>query len=144
MRISDLLRSKGDTVITVPPETDVAHLVALLMEHRIGAVVVSSDGETVQGIVSERDVVVALASRGPGALTESVTAIFTADVHTATPETQVDELMRLMTDRRVRHVPVLVDGKLHGIVSIGDIVKRRIDELESERAALNDYIATAR
>jgi CBS domain-containing protein len=143
MRISDLLRAKGSEVVTVTPESDVRQLLAVLTERRIGAVVVSRDGTGVDGIVSERDVVTALAERGAGALAEPVSAILTAEVHTVTPDTQVDELMRLMTDKRVRHVPVLVDGALHGIVSIGDVVKSRIGELESERAALSDYIATA-
>jgi CBS domain-containing protein len=143
MRISDLLRSKGSEVVTVTPETDVRQLLAVLSEHRIGAVVVSRDGAGVDGIVSERDIVSALAQRGEATLGEPVSAILTPDVHTVTPETQVDELMRLMTDKRVRHVPVLVDGSLHGIISIGDVVKSRIGELETERAALSDYIATA-
>jgi CBS domain-containing protein len=144
MRTSDLLRTKGVDVITVAPDSPVRQLVSLLTEHRIGAVVVSSDGSSVDGIVSERDIVRALAERGADVLDDSVTAICTTDVHTANLETRVDELMRLMTEQRVRHVPVIVDGSLHGIVSIGDVVKSRMLELESEREALSDYIATAR
>jgi CBS domain-containing protein len=144
MRISELLRSKGDLVVTVPPDTDVRRLLAVLAERRIGAVVVSSDGRRVDGIVSERDIVRAFAERGAAVLGEPVTAIFTSDVHTVDPDAQVSELMRLMTDERVRHVPVVVGGRLCGIVSIGDVVKNRIEELEGERTALSDYIATAR
>ena len=144
MRISEVLRAKGDQVVTVVPDTSVSELLSVLSQHRIGAVVVSRDGAAVDGIVSERDIVRALAERGAGVLAEPVTAIYTADVHIVVPETQTEELMRIMTDRRVRHVPVVVDGVLRGIVSIGDVVKNRIVELESERETLNDYISTAR
>jgi CBS domain-containing protein len=144
MRISDVLRAKGGTVVTVTPAIDVRQLLAVLEEHQIGAVVVSADGRSVDGIASERDIVRALATRGAAVLAEPVTAIYTTEVHIATPETHTEEVMRLMTDKRVRHVPVVVDGALRGIVSIGDVVKSRIVELEGERAALTDYISTAR
>ena len=144
MRISDLLRVKGTRVVTVPPDTTVQRLVTVLAEHRIGAVVVSGDGASVDGIVSERDIVRALALRGTAVMSEQVTAIYTADVHTVTPETELDDVARMMTERRVRHAPVTVDGGLRGIVSIGDVVKSRIGELESERAALSDYISGTR
>ncbi|OLE21421.1 MAG: histidine kinase [Catenulispora sp. 13_1_20CM_3_70_7] len=144
MRISDLLRVKGGDVVTVTPDTQVGDLLTVLMEHRIGAVVVSGDGTSVAGIVSERDIVRALAQRGAAVLAEPVTAIYTAEVHSVTPDTPVDEIMRVMTDRRIRHLPVVVDGALCGIVSIGDVVKNRIEELEGERAALTDYITGSR
>lgn len=144
MRIRDVLRVKGDRVVTVPPDSDVANLLAVLAEHGIGAVVVSADGTSVDGVASERDIVRALAERGAPVLAEPVTAIYTAAVHTVTPETHLDEVMRTMTERRIRHVPVLVDGRLRGIVSIGDVVKNRIDELESEHAALSNYISGTR
>ena len=144
MRISDLLRVKGAQVVTVPPDTTVRRLVAVLTEHRIGAVVVSGDGASVDGIVSERDIVRALALRGTAVMSEQVTAIYTADVHTVTPETELDDVARMMTERRIRHAPVMVDGRLRGIVSIGDVVKSRIGELETERAALTDYITGTR
>ena len=140
MRISDVLRAKGTQVVTVTPDTTVRRLLAVLAEHRIGAVVVSGDGRTVGGIASERDIVRALAQRGAAVMSEPVTAIFTAEVRTVTPETPVEDVMRLMTELRVRHAPVVVDGALAGIVSIGDVVKNRIDELETERTALTDYI----
>ena len=144
MRISDVLRVKGAQVVTVPPDTTVERLIAVLAEHRIGAVVVSHDGTSVDGIVSERDIVRALARSGAAVMSERVTAIYTADVHTVTPDTALDEVARMMTERRVRHAPVTLDGDLRGIVSIGDVVKSRIDELETEQAALTDYISGTR
>jgi CBS domain-containing protein len=144
MRITDVLRVKGTRVVTVTPDTTVRQLLAVLAEHRIGAVVVSGDGSSVDGIASERDIVRAFAKRGAAVMSEPVTAIYTAEVHTVTPETQIEEVMRMMTERRVRHAPVVQDGGLRGIVSIGDVVKIRIDELETERAALTDYITSAR
>jgi len=144
MRITDVLRVKGTRVVTVTPDTTVRQLLAVLAEHGIGAVVVSADGTSVDGIASERDIVRAFARRGAAAMSEPVTAIYTAEVHTVTPDTQIEEVMRMMTERRVRHAPVVLDGALRGIVSIGDVVKNRIDELETERAALTDYITSAR
>ena len=144
MRITDLLRVKGTRVVTVPPDTTVRQLLAVLAEHGIGAVVVSADGTSVDGIASERDIVRAFAMRGAAAMSEPVTAIYTAEVYTVTPDTQIEAVMRMMTERRVRHAPVVLDGSLRGIVSIGDVVKNRIDELETERAALTDYITGAR
>ncbi len=144
MRISDVLRVKGTRVVTVTPETKVRRLLAVLAEHGIGAVVVSHDGASVDGIASERDIVRAFAKRGAAVMSEAITAIYTAEVHTVTPETQLEDVMRMMTEQRVRHAPVVVDGGLRGIVSIGDVVKNRIDELETERAALTDYIRGTR
>ena len=144
MRISDVLRVKGDQVVTVTPDTDVKRLLAVLAEHRIGAVIVSQDGKRVDGIVSERDVVRALAARGAGVLGEPVSAIHTAQVHTVSPDASLEDVERLMTERRFRHVPVVVGGALHGVVSIGDVVKNRIDELEAERSSLAGYITGER
>jgi CBS domain-containing protein len=144
MRISDVLRVKGERVVTVTPDTEVARLIAVLAEHRIGAVVVSREGSTVDGIVSERDIVRALAARGAAVLTEPVSAIHTAEVHTVAPDAELADVERVMTERRFRHVPVLVDGALRGIISIGDVVKKRIDELEGERTALAGYITGER
>lgn len=144
MRITDVLRDKGGSVVTVTPDADVTALLALLAEHRIGAAIVSADGNSVEGIVSERDVVRALAERGASVLQESVQRICTLEVHTCAPDARLDDLMRVMTEQRIRHVPVVDGGALRGIVSIGDVVKRRMDELESERAALSDYITTGR
>jgi CBS domain-containing protein len=144
MLISDVLRVKGTQVITVIPDTTVRQLVAILAEHRIGALVVSHDGIAVDGIVSERDVVQALARRGAAVMSAKVTAIYTAQVHTVTPQSPIEDVMRMMTERRVRHAPVVADGRLQGIVSIGDVVKIRLDELQAERTALTDYITGTR
>jgi CBS domain-containing protein len=144
MRITDVLRGKGTQVVTIPPDTKVRRLLDVLAEHGIGAVVVSADGTSVGGIVSERDIVRAFAKRGAAVMSEPVTAIYTADVHTITPDISLDEVLRMMTERRIRHTPVVVDGTLRGIVSIGDVVKNRIDELETERAHLTDYITGIR
>ena len=144
MRISDLLRVKGTKVITVTPDTKVRSLLQVLADEKIGAAVVSADGASVDGIVSERDVVRAFAQRGAAVMSEPVTEIYTAQVRTVAPETSLDDVMRLMTEHRMRHAPVVIDGALSGLVSIGDVVKSRIDELETERTALSDYITTAR
>ncbi|MFZ0159381.1 MAG: CBS domain-containing protein [Kineosporiaceae bacterium] len=140
MRISDVLRGKGDLVVTIAPDDPVTALLDALAEHRVGALVVSPDGTEVVGIVSERDVVRRLQSEGAALLGHPIRSIMTAEVHTCTPDTTVAELMQLMTDRRIRHVPVLVDGRLSGIVSIGDVVKHRIGDLQSERDHLTAYI----
>jgi CBS domain-containing protein len=144
VRILDVLRVKGGEVVTVTPDTEVGQLLHVLSEHRIGAVVVSADGNSVDGIVSERDIVRALAERGSAVISEPVTAIYTADVRTVDLNTPLEDLMRIMTERRIRHLPVVVDGELRGIVSIGDVVKNRIDELEGERSALTNYISGTR
>jgi CBS domain-containing protein len=140
MRISDVIRHKGGQVVTIPMDATVQQLLDILEEHRIGAVVVSNDGSTVSGIVSERDVVRHLRTAGGDLLDQMVVTIMTSEVHTCAPEDGVEDLARTMTDRRIRHVPVVVDGKLQAIVSIGDIVKSRIDELQTERDQLVGYI----
>ena len=140
MRISDVIRRKGDTVVTLRPDVTVRGLLEALEKNHIGAVVVSDDGSRVSGIVSERDVVRHLHTDGVGVLDQSVAMIMTSDVQTCSPEDGLDELARVMTEHRVRHIPVVVDGKLVAIVSIGDIVKGRIDELQTERDHLVGYI----
>jgi CBS domain-containing protein len=144
MRISDILRVKGNQVVTVRPGADVNELLSVLAEHKIGAVIVSADGERVDGIVSERDVVRALAGRGAGVLTEPVSNIHTTDVRSVSPDAPLDDVERLMTTHRFRHVPVMDGGRLAGVVSIGDVVKNRIDELEIERSSLEGYITGER
>lgn len=141
MKINDVLRGKGNQVVTISPEATVTELLALLAEHNIGAVVVSTDGSSVDGIVSERDIV-RLWNGTPDAGDVRVSAIMTAQVQTATPDDLIDNLMRLMTEHRIRHVPVVVDGNLAGLVSIGDVVKSRIGELEFEREQLSNYISS--
>jgi CBS domain-containing protein len=144
MRISDILRSKGSFVATVPPDVTVAEVVAELARLKVGALVVSSDGQRITGIVSERDVARHLHLRGGSVMEHGVTSIMTSEVHTCRPDDDVESLMVTMTDRRIRHVPVVQDDVLAGIVSIGDVVKSRIAELEQERQTLVDYITTGR
>ena len=139
MRISDVLRNKGAAVATITPETSVAGLLTELTVHNIGAmVVVSQDG--VLGIVSERDVVRKLHEVGADLLRRPVSDIMTTLLATCSPDDSVDSLSVLMTTNRVRHVPVVVDGRLAGIVSIGDVVKTRMEELEREQQQLQAYI----
>jgi CBS domain-containing protein len=139
MRIADVLRGKGGAVVTIKPDATVAELVAGLADHNIGAMVVAGpDG--IQGIVSERDVVRQLHTHGASVLSRPVEKIMTSVVSTCSKEDTVDSLTLLMTENRVRHVPVLEDGKLIGIVSIGDVVKTRMQELESEHEQLQSYI----
>jgi CBS domain-containing protein len=140
MRIADVVRRKGGNVITVRTDASVTELLELLSEHRIGAVVVSDDGESIHGIVSERDIVRHLRTDGAALLDAPVSQIMTSDVHTCSPEDSLDDLSAAMTERRFRHVPVVVDGKLYAIVSIGDVVKNRIDDLQAERDQLRTYI----
>ena len=140
MRVGDLVRAKGTDVVTVDPQTSVTESLRRLVEHNIGALVVSEDGRRIQGILSERDIVRAVADRGPGVLEGPVADVMTADVRTCDPETTVNELMGLMTERRIRHVPVVVDEMLAGIVSIGDVVKHRISELETETHTMQEYL----
>jgi CBS domain-containing protein len=142
MHIHEVLRTKGDQVVTVSPETTVRDLIATLAEHNIGAVVVSTSDEPLVGIVSERDIVRGLV-KGTGILDVAISEIMTAQVRTAEPTATVEDLMRLMTEHRIRHVPVMSGGALHGIVSIGDVVKSRIGELEFERDQLESYVSNA-
>ncbi|MGY1812924.1 CBS domain-containing protein [Blastococcus sp. SYSU D00820] len=144
MQISQVLRRKGAEVATVDRGTSVRAALEVLARKGIGALVVSPDGRAIEGIVSERDVVRALDARGAGLLAEPVEALMTAEVRTCVPTASVHDLARTMTDHRIRHVPVVDEaGLLLGIVSIGDVVKARLDELEEERAQLVDYIQTA-
>jgi CBS domain-containing protein len=143
MRIADILRNKGASVATITPETSVAGLLTELTVHNIGAmVVVSPDG--LVGIVSERDVVRKLHELGAEILRRPVSEIMTTVVATCTPDDTVDSLSALMTENRVRHVPVVVGGRLAGIVSIGDVVKTRMEELETEQQQLQAYITQGR
>ncbi|MBR7741941.1 CBS domain-containing protein [Phycicoccus sp. BSK3Z-2] len=141
MKIADVVKRKGGDVVTVRPDATVSELLALLAEHRIGAVVASEDGTAVAGIVSERDVVRHLHTAGAGLLDAPVADIMTTSVHTSHPDESLEDLATQMTERRIRHVPVVVDGALQAIVSIGDIVKFRIDTLQAERDQLRDYIS---
>jgi CBS domain-containing protein len=140
MRIHDVLSSKARSeVITITPDASVRDLLALLAEHNVGAVVVSGDGTAVDGIVSERDVVRRLHD-DEAVLGGTVAAIMTSDVETCEPDTSVDDLRVVMTERRIRHVPVVTDGRLTGIISIGDVVKSSLDQLQFERDQLDSYV----
>lgn len=143
MHISSLLAQKGSAVVTVVAEATVADALAELERHGIGALVVSADGAHIDGILSERDVVRAFGHMGGELLGHPVSSIMTTDVVTVSPDDEVDSLMATMTDHRVRHVPVVAEGQLCGLVSIGDVVKSRIVELEKDRKELVEYI-TAR
>ncbi len=140
MRIADVLRNKGADVVTVGPSATVSELIAALAERNVGALPVVDGGRLV-GIVSERDVVRRLHAGGAAVLSATVAEIMTTGVVTCAPGDDAADLAGVMTQRRFRHLPVVVDGNLVGIVSIGDLVKARIDLLESEREQLQSYIA---
>jgi CBS domain-containing protein len=140
MKIVEVLKAKPEAgVVTITPDAGVRELIAKLAEHNVGALIVSSDGETVDGIVSERDVVRHLHHDGT-VINNTVGAIMTEVVETCAPEDTLDALMEVMTRRRFRHVPVVKDGKLVGIVSIGDVVKHKLSQLEFERDQLDSYV----
>jgi CBS domain-containing protein len=143
VRIQTLLTNKGSNVATIRGDATVAEAVEALSRHRVGALVVSDDGSTIDGIVSERDVVRTMSERGAAVVHDLVASIMSATVSTCSPDDDTELLMRTMTERRIRHVPVVEGGRLCGIVSIGDVVKDRIEELEKNRTELIEYI-TAR
>lgn len=144
MRIASILHRKGSDVVTISPQATVHDAVHTLCERGIGALVVSADRRHIDGILSERDVNFALAKHGPRTLDLRVEDVMTREVHTCDPDATVDQLMATMTERRVRHVPVVASNGLAGIVSIGDIVKSRLDELEVEARTLHEYIVLGR
>lgn len=139
MRIGDILRSKGSAVATVTQTTSVTGLLADLTLQNVGAMVVIGP-EGVVGIVSERDVVRQLHQQGPDLLRKQVGDIMSSEVLTCSPDDHIDDLAALMTNKRIRHIPVLDGGQLAGIVSIGDVVKNRMEELQAEQAQLQAYI----
>ena len=140
MRINEVLGAKpSQDVITISPDASVRDLLALLTEHNVGALIVSADGGSVDGIVSERDVVRSL-HEDDAILDGPVSRIMTADVQTCDEDSVLDDLMKVMTEHRVRHVPVVTDGRLTGIISIGDVVKHRMAEVEFERDQLDSYV----
>lgn len=143
MRVADLLEAKGRAVATVTSGTTVGAVVADLARHQVGALVVSPDGRTIEGIVSERDIVRRLSELHADMLEEPVSTIMSTSVRVCSPDDDVVAIMNLMTEHRIRHVPVVEDGQLSGIISIGDVVKSRIEELEKDRNELMEYI-TAR
>lgn len=141
MNVQSILSVKGTEVATIEPGASIGDVVAMLNDRGFGALVVSSDGVGIEGIVSERDIVRALATRGDGALTSAVSTCMSADVYTCKPSDSIDSLMSLMTDRRIRHLPAVdKNGELTGMISIGDVVKFRLGELERLNDQLQDYI----
>jgi CBS domain-containing protein len=143
MNVHTILRNKGSVVATIAADATIDEAVELLRARGIGALVVSDDGKSVDGILSERDIVDALGRYGDGLLPLSVGKIMTRAVVTCDPDDSVAELMAEMTNRRIRHFPVVRDGRLCGIVSIGDLVKSRLDEIEYEADSLRSFIAGA-
>ncbi len=141
MKVEHILQTKGAQVYSVSGDATLSEAVQVLNDKNIGAVVVKSGG-TIAGILSERDIVRQLRKGGTAALQEAVKSCMTVDISTCSLETTLDELMSEMTVRRIRHVPVVENGALVGIVSIGDVVKRKIETAEQEAAALRDYIAS--
>jgi len=140
MRIGEILNAKDShDVVTIKPDAGVRELIALLAEHNIGALIVSADGTTMDGIVSERDVVRHLHSDGT-VVNNQVSAIMTSVVETCGPDDDLDDVMQTMTARRIRHVPVVTDDGLAGIISIGDVVKHKIGQLTFERDQLDNYV----
>ncbi|WP_439496885.1 CBS domain-containing protein [Bosea sp. (in: a-proteobacteria)] len=143
MNVAQILGGKGHDVVSVQPHRTLAEAIRTLGEKRIGAVVVMGADGGLLGILSERDIIRALADAGPTALDNPVSRAMTAKVVTCRSETSIDELMEIMTSGRFRHVPVVESGRVKGIVSIGDIVKHRVAEIEAESRAMRDYIAMA-
>ena len=140
VQISVILERKGHDVVTIAPEAMLLAAVDALAEANVGALVVSSDGTSVEGVISERDIVRELARRGTAAVKQTVADVMSPDVTTCEPSATIDELSTTMTKRRIRHVPIMADGRLAGIVSIGDVVKARLDELEVENDSLGQYV----
>ena len=144
MTVERILSGKGYDVVTIEPDRTLQEAAKVLAEKRIGAAVVTAPGDrAVGGVISERDIVQALARSGTAVLEEPLSRYMTRTVSTCTRAAAVNEVMQIMTDGKFRHVPVVEDGRLIGIVSIGDVVKHRLAEIEAEHQALREYIATA-
>ncbi len=143
MTVKTILAAKGSAVVTIEPNTNVAAAAKLLAERRIGALVVTGPDCRIIAILSERDILRVVAARGADAFEVPLTEIMTRKVVTCSPSDTISSIMESMTDGKFRHVPVVDQGKLIGIVSIGDVVKHRLAEMEHEHSALRDYIQTA-
>ncbi len=143
MTVSQVLKSKGSSVVTAAPHRTIDDIVGLLAEKRIGAVVIVGAGGEVLGILSERDVIRALAQGGAATLHDAVSKHMTSKVVTATVETTIDAAMAVMTNGRFRHLPVVESDRLVGLISIGDVVKQRLDTIEREKQSILAYIGTA-
>lgn len=142
MKVEQILQAKGADIYAVGPDDVITEAIAILNEKNIGAVIVRTANGDVAGILSERDIVRRLGASGADALSMKVSECMTSNVYTCSVDASVDELMAKMTEKRIRHLPVTKDGKVVGVVSIGDVVKRKIEEAEQEAAALKEYIAT--
>ncbi len=140
MQVSAILKEKGHRLVTVSPDHTISDVTRTLASERIGAVVVIDDGGEVVGILSERDIVRGLSESGASLLNGRVAELMTKSVVTCTPDSKIDQLMHDMTNHRIRHLPVIDNGRLAGLISIGDVVKVRLDELENESTMLRDYI----
>ncbi|MEK1887313.1 MAG: CBS domain-containing protein [Phyllobacterium sp.] len=143
MTVKLILERKGYDVFNTAPDTTLAEAVSILAKHKIGAIVVCNDKKAIKGILSERDVVRAIAADGADALARPISDIMTAKVSVCSERHTVNQVMEMMTRGRFRHLPVEKDGQLHGLVSIGDVVKLRIEEVERESEEIRTYIATA-
>jgi CBS domain-containing protein len=143
MNVASVLKAKGSFVVIPPPQTPLAQAAQRLAEHKIGAVILVDEADRLTGILSERDIVWALAEFGAEALTMPASAMMQGKLFTCGPHDSVHELMELMTEHRVRHLPVLINGRLSGVISIGDLVKSRITEVEDEARDMRRYIAEA-
>lgn len=143
MDVAAILREKGPKVITAYPDATVAEIVSTLSRERVGVVVICEKGGALAGIISERDVVRGLAENDQAILRAPVASLMTTEVRTCAPGDKVSEIMATMTAQRIRHLPVMESDTLCGIISIGDVVKRHLDEIESEAAALREYVTSA-
>ena len=141
-KVSSVLKHKGHEVVTVAPDQTVTAVVKVLAQNRIGAVPVVNEQGQIIGIISERDIIRGMAQHAGSVLTLAADKLMSRDVKTCSSEDQLDDLMEVMTRQRIRHLPVIADGALHGIVSIGDVVKQRLDEVQSEAEELRNYISS--
>ena len=142
MYVETILKKKGDTVITVDPADAISSVAQILNDNGIGAALVRNAAGEIVGVISERDIVRGIARQKDACLTKRAEELMTSPVISCAPTDNIDDIMQLMTDRRIRHLPVMEDGALRGVISIGDVVKQRISEIENESAALRQYIAT--
>lgn len=143
MTVRHILNEKGSDVVTLTPDVPISEAVAVLAKHRIGAIVVTNGAGVIKGILSERDIVRRLAEDGANSLKEKVAEVMTANVKVCAEGHTINEVMEIMTNGRFRHLPVERDGRLIGVISIGDVVKRRIAEVQREAEEIRTYIATA-
>ena len=143
MYVKNILQHKGDNVISVTPDQSLEETAKVLRENKIGAVLCCEAGQSMCGVISERDIIIAIAKHGPSVLRKVTSDYMTKGVYTCAPDDNMKEVMEKMTNRRVRHLPVVEDDRVVGVISIGDVVKERLKETEAETEALMTYIASA-